>query len=221
MHWCRRPLLKYAFFHFIFLLLYQNQVFVGVWMEIQIFDFVPLVLLSVFVPIPGCFQYCSSVVEFEVRDCDASRSSFIIQDCFGYPGVFCFSVWSWVLFFQLIKTFSKVAGYKINSKKKSLALLYTDDMGWERNKKKSFTKVTNSIKYLRITHLCLLLRISTYFNLFQYFSTWYSWNSVTSLFLSTLSYYCIKALSFALNTHSFIQFKYQWMVNMILGWVWR
>ena len=29
---------------------------------------------------------CSSVVEFEVRDGDASRSSFIVQDCFGYPG---------------------------------------------------------------------------------------------------------------------------------------
>ena len=25
-------------------------------------------------PIPGCFQYCSFVVEFEVRDFDASRS---------------------------------------------------------------------------------------------------------------------------------------------------
>ena len=32
-------------------------------------------------PIPGCFQYYSSVVEFEVRDCDAFRSSFIVQDC--------------------------------------------------------------------------------------------------------------------------------------------
>ena len=51
---------------------------------------VPLVLLSVLMPILGCFQYCSSVVEFEVRDCDASRSSFIAQDCFGYPGFFAF-----------------------------------------------------------------------------------------------------------------------------------
>ena len=51
---------------------------------------IPLVLLSVFMPIPGCFQYCSSVVEFEVRDCDDSRSSFIVQDWFGYPGFFAF-----------------------------------------------------------------------------------------------------------------------------------
>ena len=48
-------------------------------------------------PIPGCFQYCSYVVEFEVRDCDASGNSFIIQDCFGYPVfLFCF-----VLFFHM------------------------------------------------------------------------------------------------------------------------
>ena len=38
--------------------------------------------------IPGYFQYCSSVVEFEVRDGDASRCSFIVQDCFGYRGFF-------------------------------------------------------------------------------------------------------------------------------------
>ena len=39
-------------------------------------------------PVPGCFQYCNSVVEFEVGDCDATRSFFIVQDCFGYPGLF-------------------------------------------------------------------------------------------------------------------------------------
>ena len=49
------------------------------------------VLLSVFMPIPGCFQYYSSIVEFEIRDCDASRSSFIVQNCFGYAGFFAFS----------------------------------------------------------------------------------------------------------------------------------
>ena len=48
------------------------------------------VLLSVFISIPGCFQYCSSVVEIEARDCDASRSSFIVQDSFVYLGFFAF-----------------------------------------------------------------------------------------------------------------------------------
>ena len=32
----------------------------------------------------------SSAVELEVRDCDASRSSFILQDCFDYPVFFAF-----------------------------------------------------------------------------------------------------------------------------------
>ena len=32
---------------------------------------------------PGCFQYCTFVVEFDVRDCDASRNSFIVQYCLG------------------------------------------------------------------------------------------------------------------------------------------
>ena len=60
------------------------------WINIWVFDSVPLVLLSVLMPKPECFQYCSSVVEFDVRDCDASTSSFIVQDCFGYPGFFAF-----------------------------------------------------------------------------------------------------------------------------------
>ena len=37
-------------------------------------------------PVPSCFYYCSSVIELDVRDGDASGSSCIIQDCFGYPG---------------------------------------------------------------------------------------------------------------------------------------
>ena len=86
------PFVEYASFFpfYIFCFFVKNQVFVGVLFDIQVLDSVPLVLLSVFMPIPGCFQYCSSVVEFEVRDYDFSRSSFIVQDCFGYPGFFAF-----------------------------------------------------------------------------------------------------------------------------------
>ena len=64
--------------------------FKDVWIDIRDFYSVPLVLLSVLMPITGCFQYCSFVVEFEVRDCDASKSSFIVKDCFGSPGFFAF-----------------------------------------------------------------------------------------------------------------------------------
>ena len=83
------PLVKYTFFFpfDIFSFFVKDLVFKDVWIDIRVFYAVPLVLLSVLMTVPGCFQYCSSVVEFEVRDCDAFRSSFIVQDCFGYPGL--------------------------------------------------------------------------------------------------------------------------------------
>ena len=43
-----------------------------------------------FMPIPSCFYYCSSIIELDIRDGDASGSSFIVQDCFGYPGFLLF-----------------------------------------------------------------------------------------------------------------------------------
>ena len=41
---------------------------------------VPLAFISVFMPISRCFKCCGSVVKFTVRDCDAFRSSLIVQD---------------------------------------------------------------------------------------------------------------------------------------------
>ena len=78
-----------SFFHLIFFCFFvKNQVFVGVRIDIWIFSSVPLVLLSALMPIQRLFSVlylCS-----KVRDCDASRSSFIVQDCSGYPGFFAF-----------------------------------------------------------------------------------------------------------------------------------
>ena len=50
----------------------KNQVFIDVWFNISIFGSIPLVYLSIFVPIPSCFQDYSSILELEVRDGDAS-----------------------------------------------------------------------------------------------------------------------------------------------------
>ena len=41
-------------------------------------------------PIPSCFHCCNSVIELDVRDSDASRSSFIVQDCSGFSGFLFF-----------------------------------------------------------------------------------------------------------------------------------
>jgi hypothetical protein len=53
---------------------------------------------------------------------------------------------------QLINTFSKVAGYKINSQK-SVALLYTKDKGVKKEIREitPFTIATNNIKCLGVT----------------------------------------------------------------------
>jgi hypothetical protein len=55
-------------------------------------------------------------------------------------------------FLHLIKNFSKMAGYKINSNK-SVAFLYTNDKQSEKEIRETtpFTTVTNNIKYLGIT----------------------------------------------------------------------
>ena len=85
------PFVEYVFFPlYIFCFFVKNQVFFGVWIDIWVFNSVPLVIMSVFMPISGCFQYCSSVVEFELKDCDAFRSCFVGRDCLGYPEFFTF-----------------------------------------------------------------------------------------------------------------------------------
>jgi hypothetical protein len=54
-------------------------------------------------------------------------------------------------FLQLIINFSKVAGYKLNTKK-SVAFLYTNDKQSEKENRETtpFTIVTNDIKYLSV-----------------------------------------------------------------------
>ena len=52
--------------------------------------FVPLIYISVFVPIPYCLDDCGFVVEPEVRQVDSSSSILLSQDYFGYSGFFVF-----------------------------------------------------------------------------------------------------------------------------------
>ena len=49
------------------------------------FYFVPLIYISVFVPVPYCLDNCGFVVEPEVRQVDSSSSILLSQAyCFGY-----------------------------------------------------------------------------------------------------------------------------------------
>ena len=50
---------------------------------------VPLIYISGFVPVPYCFDYCSFVVEFEVRECDTSNSV-LLKIVLAIQGLLCF-----------------------------------------------------------------------------------------------------------------------------------
>ena len=46
---------------------------------------IPLVYMSIFMPVPPCFECCSFVVSFEIWKCESSNL-ILFQDCFGYSG---------------------------------------------------------------------------------------------------------------------------------------
>lgn len=54
-----------------------------------VFNSMPLINMSVCMTILCSFKYCSSIVQFELRDGDASNSFFIMQNCFSYPVFLC------------------------------------------------------------------------------------------------------------------------------------
>jgi len=60
------------------------------WIYVWAFYFVPLIYISVFVPVPYCFDNCDFVVEPEVSQVDSSSSILLSQDCFGYSRFFVF-----------------------------------------------------------------------------------------------------------------------------------
>ena len=62
-------------------------------------------------PIPSCFHYYGFLVEFEVRDGNTSRSSFVVQDCIGFLLLFSHMKLSIVLS-KSVKNFD---GYCIDS----------------------------------------------------------------------------------------------------------
>lgn len=71
------PLVEDAvFFQCFFFLYIKNQVSIHGWIYVWIFNLVPLNNVSVFVTIPCCFCDHSTVVQLEIGDGDASRSSF-------------------------------------------------------------------------------------------------------------------------------------------------
>ena len=68
----------------------KDKVTICAWVYLWAFYPVPLIYISVFVPVPYCLDYCRFVVQSEVREPDSSSSVLLSQDCFGYSGLLCF-----------------------------------------------------------------------------------------------------------------------------------
>ena len=63
-------------------------------------NFVPLVYVSIFMPIPHCFDYQSFSISFEMRQYEISNFVLLFQDYFGYSGSLEISYKFWnVLFY--------------------------------------------------------------------------------------------------------------------------
>ena len=87
------PLVKEIAFSPLYILasFVKDKVSIDVWIYVWAFYFVPLIYISVFVPVPYCLDDCAFVVEPEVRQVDSSSSILLSQDCFGYSRFFVFS----------------------------------------------------------------------------------------------------------------------------------
>ena len=68
--------------------LVKDQVTIGVWIHFWVFSSIPLIYLSVVVPVPCSFSHNCSVVQLEVRDGDSTRVSFIVENSFCYSRFF-------------------------------------------------------------------------------------------------------------------------------------
>jgi len=93
----RTPVIPAPFWWY-FLFFHRMHWFVKVLMSIDvlvyfcIFDFIPLIDLSVYVPILCYLSHYCSIVQLEVKDGDSPRRSFIVKNCFGYSGFLFFHV---------------------------------------------------------------------------------------------------------------------------------
>ena len=62
----------------------------GVRIYLWAFYFVPLIYISVFIPVPYCLDDCNSLVEPEVRQVDSSSFILLSQDCLAIQGFLYF-----------------------------------------------------------------------------------------------------------------------------------
>ena len=78
------PLVKEVVFFLLYILasFVKDKVSIGMWIYLWAFYSVPLIYISVFVPVPYCLDDCGFVVESEVRQIDSSSPFFFLKIAF-------------------------------------------------------------------------------------------------------------------------------------------
>ena len=86
------PLVKEIIFSplYIFASFVKEKLSISVWIYLWDFYFVPLIYISVLVPVPYSLDDCGFVVEPEARQVDSSSSILLSQDCLAIRGFLYF-----------------------------------------------------------------------------------------------------------------------------------
>lgn len=79
--------LQFDFFGAFFFFVKQKVVEV-MFTQVSVFDFVPLLYVSVLEPVPSCFYDYGSVMYLKTRNCHLPNLVLFVQDCFEYLGSF-------------------------------------------------------------------------------------------------------------------------------------
>ena len=82
------PLVKEVVFFLLYILasFVKDKVSIGMWIYLWAFQFVPLIYISVFVPVPYCLDDCGFEVQAEVRQGDSSSPFFFLKIAFAIRG---------------------------------------------------------------------------------------------------------------------------------------
>ena len=93
----------------------KDNVSIGAWIYLWALYFVPLMYISVFVPVSYCLDDCGFVVKPEVRQVDSSSPILLSQDCFSYSKFFLFPYKLWNYFSSSMKnTIGSLIGISLN-----------------------------------------------------------------------------------------------------------
>ena len=93
----------------------KNKVSIGEWVYLWAFYFVPLIYISVFVPVPYCLDDCGFVVEPEVRQVDPPVPFFCLKIALAIRGFLYFHINCEIICSSSVKNnFGSLIGIALN-----------------------------------------------------------------------------------------------------------